>query len=318
MILANFSMEAGALLRVPDWVAMWSWSPLVRVSDYKSALSFTPAFPGIVALALAVYAVIHGLRDKRYRRPTLLLLTFAIVCYLLALGPILKLVNLDPTPGASWLPMPGKIWLLIPGVRWPMRVFFFALLAFAVLCGLGFQFFRLRFGPKYQRMIMFGVFAIIAIESWPRLWLAQKSADAPAPMALSDAYPFLATEQDRGGVIELPVADRHGWRTPFLTRYTYASAGHLRRVVAIHGSVTPPLTDTLLNAAIQAPDSTAMHFLASHGVTRLVIHVPVMTGTKGTWLAGRLKSAGYPLVFAGREALIFSTSRDSAGTVYAP
>jgi hypothetical protein len=128
-------------------------------------------------------------------------------------------------------------------------------------------------------------------------------------MSLSDAYPFLAAERDRGGIVELPISDRSGWRTPFSTRYVYASSGHLRRVVALHGSVTPPVTDTLIKSAIAAPDSAAMRTLASHNVTRLVLHLPLMTGAKGRWLADRLEKAGYPVIFAGREAVVFGTER---------
>ncbi len=308
-MLAGLSMEVAAPLRVPDWLAFWAWSPLVRVSDYKSALTFTSAFPGIAAVALALYAIVRGLRDSNWKRTVLLLLTLAVLCYLLALGPFLKPINFDVLPGTSWLPMPGKIFLLISGVRWPMRIFFFALLAFSVLSGLGLQFVRQRIAIRWRNAIVFAAIAMITIETWPHRWYAEKSAAAPDPMSLSDAYPFLATEKDRGGVVELPVADRAGWRTLFLTRYTYASAAHQRRIVAIHGGVRPAVTDSLLTAAIYAPDSSSMRLLASHGVSRLVVHVPLMTPGKGPWMVKRLERAGYPVVFAGREAVVFSTTR---------
>jgi hypothetical protein len=315
--LANFSMEVAAPLRIPDWLAFWSWSPSVRVSTFTSALTFTSAFPGLVAVFLAGYAIIRGFRDTTWRRSIIVLTGLLVVCYLFALGPILKPINLNPAPGASWLPMPGRIWLLIPGVRWPMRIFFFALLAGAVLSGLGLSLIRQRLSPKWNRVAAFGAFALIALESWPRIWFAGKSEAAGDPIALSDAYPFLSTEQDRGGIVELPISDGHGWRTPYSTRYIYASAGHLRRVVALHGSVVPALTDTLLTAAVRAPDSTAMRVLAEHGVSRLVIHVPLMTGARGSSLAGRLQGAGYPVIFAGREAVVFATQRTPSGTVIA-
>jgi hypothetical protein len=149
--LAGFSMEVAALLRVPDWLALWSWSPSVRVSTFASPLTFTSAFPGLAAVFLAGYAIVRGARDPAQRRSIVVLACLLVVCYLLALGPILKPINLNPAPGASWLPMPGKIWLLIPGVRWPMRVFFFALLAGSVLSGLGLLFLRQRLSPQRAR-----------------------------------------------------------------------------------------------------------------------------------------------------------------------
>jgi hypothetical protein len=316
-MLAGLSLEVAAPLRVPDWLALWSWSPLVRVSDFRSALTFTSAFPGIAALSLALYALVRGLRDITWKRTVFVLFTLGVACYLLALGPILKPINFNEMPGTGWLPMPGKIFMLIPGIRWPMRIFFFALLSFSVLSGIGLMFVRQRMSPRWRNAILIGGIALIAIESWPRLWYVERSANAIDPIALSDAYPFLASEQDRGGVVELPVADRTGWKTRFLTRYTYASAAHQRRIVAIHGGVRPALTDSLLDAAIHAPDSASMRLLASHGVTRLVIHLPLMTGGKGKWMTTRLEQAGYPLVFAGHEAVVFSTSKGASGTVYA-
>jgi hypothetical protein len=307
--LASFSMEAAALLRVPDWLALWSWSPSVRVSTFASALTFTSAFPGLVAVFLAGYAIVRGARDTTQRKSIVVLGSLVVVCYLLALGPLLKPINLNLAPGARWLPMPGKIWLLIPGVRWPMRIFFFSLLGGAVLSGLGLSFLRQKLSPQRARAAVVLALGLIVLESWPRRWFAGKSQTAGDPMSLSDAYPFLAAERDRGGIVELPISDRSGWRTPFSTRYVYASSGHLRRVVALHGSVTPPVTDTLIKSAIAAPDSAAMRTLASHNVTRLVLHLPLMTGAKGRWLADRLEKAGYPVIFAGREAVVFGTER---------
>lgn len=312
--LANFSMEVTALLRVPDWLALWSLSPAVRVSTFTSPLTFTSAFPGLAAVFLAGYAIARGWRDTTRRRSIIVLIGLVVVCYLLALGPILKPINLTPMPGAGWLPMPGKIWMLIPGIRWPMRVFFFALLAGAVLSGLGLFLLRQRLSPRYSRAAIAGALGLIAIESWPRTWLAGKSEAAGDPMTLSDAYPFLAMERDRGGIIELPVSNASGWRTPFSTRYIYASSGHLRRVVAIHGSVVPPVTDSLIAAVHAAPDSSAMNRLAAYNVSRLVIHLPLMTGGEGQLLAERLERAGYPVIFAGREAVVFGTRRISSGT----
>jgi hypothetical protein len=128
-------------------------------------------------------------------------------------------------------------------------------------------------------------------------------------MSLSDAYPYLASEADHGGVVELPTADRSGWRTPFSTRYIYASAGHLRRVVALHGSVTPPVTDSLLRAANALPDSLSMKILSDHGVSRVVVHRKLMQPDLADKLVNELKSAGYTILFAGEEGVIFGTAR---------
>ena len=58
------------------------------------------------------------------------------------------------------------------------------------------------------------------------------SVVVPDPLALSDAYRLLATENDRGGIVELPVTDSEGYRMPMFVLSVYGSAGHLRRVAA--------------------------------------------------------------------------------------
>lgn len=305
--LANFSMEVVAPLRAPAWMASWSWSPLVRAPSWQTALTQSSAFPGVVAFALAVYGIVAGRRERDLRRVIGILLSLLIVSYLLALGPLLKPLNLNFVDLPSWLPMPGKIWLLIPGVRWPMRVFFFAWLAGAILCGLGLTALQGRISPKRRNVLAVAAIVLLAIEMLPTPRFAGRSRPAPPPMSLSDAYPYLSREADRGGVVELPTADASGWRTPYLTRYIYASSGHLRRVVAIHGSVTPPVTDTLVRAANALPDS--MGVLAAHGVTRVVIHRPRFPADSGAAIIGRIRRAGYPILFNGREGVVFATTK---------
>ena len=305
--LANFSMELAAPLRMPDWMAVWFWTPLVRRTSWTTALSYTPAFPGLVAIALAVYAIITLRRNKENRVTIWILVTLALICFLLALGPILKPINVNPLPHAAWLPMPGKIWLVIPGIRWPMRIFFFAWLAGAILCGLGLTALERRVGTRRGRMIATVVIALVVIEYWPAPWLAGRSVVAPSPTSLSDAYPYLASEADRGGVVELPTADQAGWRTPFSTRYIYASSGHLRRVVAIHGSVTPPVIDSLLRAANALPDSSSMRILSDHGVSRVVVHRKLMSADSAEILIRSINHAGYRVLFAGSDGVVFAT-----------
>jgi len=306
--LASFSMELAAPLRVPDWMSVWAWTPLVRRTTWTTALSYTPAFPGLVTLVLAIYAIVVLRRTKENRVTMWILLSLALVCFLLALGPILRPVNLNPLGHAAWLPMPGKIWLVIPGIRLPMRIFFFAWLAGAILCGLGLTALERRLGTR-SRIVAMIVIAVVVIECWPARWLAGRSVSAPDPMSLSDAYPYLASEADRGGVVELPTADRTGWRTPFSTRYIYASAGHLRRVVALHGSVTPPVTDSLLRAGNALPDSSSMRILSDHGVSRVVIHKDLLPRDSAENLISELKHTGYPVLFTGSDGVVFGTER---------
>jgi len=304
--LTNLSMELLAPIRMPDWLSAWSWSPLVRRSSFANAQSFSASFPGLVALALAVYAVAAARRTPDSRKTVWILLSLSVICYLLALGPTLRLMNLNTSPLTSRVPMPGAIWMLIPGIRWPMRMFFFAWLGGAILCGLGVTALRGAIRPGLRTAAAVGILILIAAEYRPSAWLAGRSVAAPSPLEMSDVYPYLADEPDRGGVVELPVADATGWRTPMTTRYTYASAGHLRRVVALHGNVMPPEIDTLLLAGNALPDSASSALLWRHGVTRVVVHTGLMTGAAGAALIHAFDRAGYQALFTGREGVVFA------------
>ena len=104
----------------------------------------------------------------------------------------------------------------------------------------------------------------------------------------------------------MPVADRTGWRTPMTTRYTYGSSGHLRRIVALHGNVMPPVIDSLMRAADQLPDSASSALLRGHGVTRVVVHPALMPPGSGASLIEAFRRAGYPVVFIGGEDVVFA------------
>lgn len=303
--LTSFSMELLAPIRMPDWLSAWSWSPLVRGSAFTNAQSYSAAFPGLVALVLAVYAIVAARRERETRAVIWILVSLTIICYLLALGPTLRLINLDPSRFAAWIPMPGRIWMLVPGMRWPMRVFFFAWLGGALLCGLGLTALLRVVRPGLRIATATAILLLIAVEYRPSSWLAGRSVSAPAPLEISDAYPYLAHESDRGGVAELPTADKTGWRTRLATRYIYGSAGHLRRVVALAGNVMPPVIDTLLHAANRLPDAASRNILRNHGVTRVVIHPALMPGDSGALLIRAFQREGYPMLFLGREGVVF-------------
>ena len=305
MTLANLSMELLAPLRTPEWQAVWSWSPLVRRSVFQNAQSFSATFPGVVALALTVYAIVASRRERESRAVIGVVLTMALICYVLALGPILRVLNLNFTKVSAFPWMPGKLCLLLPGIRWPMRIFFYTWLGGSLLCGLGTTALVRRVEPRWRAAMAIGILLLLAIEYHPASWLAGRSVQAPPPMAISDSYAYLAHERDRGGVVELPTAGRDGWRTPFSTRYIYASSAHLRRVVALHGSVMPPVIDTLLRAADALPDTSARSILVAHGVTRVVVHPSMMPGDSGSALIRAFRLAGYPVLFDGREGVVF-------------
>ncbi len=299
-MLSKFSLPLAALARIPRWVAVWQGTPLATEST-----SFA-AFPGLVTVSLAAFALLRVRDDEKSRRVVWLLLGLAATCLILALGPYLTLHTSVVFEPLRWLPLPGRIWLAITAVRWPIRIFLYAVLAGSILAGLGLT--RLEgIAGKSRRAVAVACLAVAWLELRPATWYAQYSHRIAEPIAMSDSYPFLATEPDTGAVAELPARTPAGYPTPFMVRYTYGSAGHMRRVVAFHGSFLPPLMHTLRAATFQLPDSSALEILASHGVTRLVIHKELFSDERGTALVSVLSGRGYPLLFESPKSVVFAT-----------
>ena len=105
--------------------------------------------------------------------------------------------------------------------------------------------------------------------------------------------------------MELPAAER-GYRTPMLVRSTYGSAGHLRRVVAIHGQAWPPLTIAILEDAEALPDQAAVDHLRRFGCSRVVVHRRWMGGGRMDAKIAAMREAGLPLLWESDEAVVFA------------
>jgi hypothetical protein len=304
-LIAVLSMELAGIVRVARWQALWPTGPFEPNPNSAPAASWTTGFPGVVAIVLTGYWLVRVFRQRENRRLAAILLTVAIICFVLSLGPYLKVRGSFPSPTMSWLPMPGRIWLVFSTIRWPMRLYFVTLLLMSVMISLAATSLLSRLRSSRRALVTCAMLALMALEYRPIPAFALMSVEAADPLAMSDAYPFLAAESDRGGIAELPLADPGGRRAPMVTRYTYGSAGHLRRVVAVHGSVIPPVTDTLETAMKDLPDVAAQNILVGHGVTRLVVHRSLFHGDSATRLVAALRSGGLRVLFEGRD-VVFS------------
>lgn len=285
--LDEFSMRPRAFLAVPAWLATWAWTGLVRPDPI-------PAFPGAIALILGLLFLIRAVKEPDLRPVGVTLGLLGALSVMFSFGPYLK-----------GIPLPGQIFQFI-GVRWPMRILHYSFLAGAVLCGLGLSGTIAKFPRRWHALVGCLVITLLVIEYRPMTWYAGRSARVPAPLELSDAYPFLAQEKDRGAVVELPAINGYG--TPAIVRYVYGSAGHLRRVVAIHSSVPLPAVQALVAAAEKLPDDSSRRFLFQQGVTRLVVHHTFMDDQKFANLLDRLDTAGYPRLHTGTEAVVYALS----------
>lgn len=305
-VVTALSMELAGVIRVPKWQALWSTAEFAPNSNSATSVTWTTGFPGILVVGLTVYWLIRVSNRRESRTVAALLLGTAIACFLLALGPALKIHGVLPSPSLSLLPMPGRIWLVLSAIRWPLRMYFFTLLMISVIASLGVTSLANGLVPSRRWLVTIILLALIGFEYRPLDAFAQRSVPVPAPLAMSDAYPFLASEQDRGAIAEMPTADAKAGLAPMVSRYIYGSLGHLRRVVGSHGSIIPKVTDTLDAAIEKLPDRTAQDVLAGHGVTRLVIHKSMFRADTLSKLIAAMRRAGVPVLFEGREGVVYS------------
>ena len=120
-------------------------------------------------------------------------------------------------PYANWIPLPGGLFEWFSAVRWPIRSLLFALVFFAVLAGLGFTLLTRNLSPRRRAIDCAMVALLLFFEYRPLEPYSSASVWVPDPLAVSDAYPFLAIETDQGAIVELPAADLNCYRTPPLT-----------------------------------------------------------------------------------------------------
>jgi hypothetical protein len=301
--LAGLSMEWLMPARTPSFQLAWASTPL----RWSNPWDGEAAFFGLLTLIFIIVGITR-LRDTSRRSVVLTLVVISLMSYLLALGPYFKTAGSGPARVIDWVPMPGRLWLLVPGVRIPSRFFFIAWLGGAILAGLGFTVLERRVKKELRLAFAMGVLLLVLLEYWPASWLSKESVVATNPMQMSDAYRFLSGETDSGGVIELPIQDEQHTRVDY-GRYIYGSAGHLRRVVALHGDHDLPITDSLTQAAYELPADAQRIFLADHGVTRVVVHRNIGDASANARIIAELSAAGYPTLFNGSESAVFAIPR---------
>ena len=300
--MTDLSMEWAAPLRTPSFQQMWAGSFL----RWENQWDGQPAFFGFVCVALMLTGILQYRRGGTIRPVVLILVGLSLVAYLLALGPFFKTAGRGPSKIIYWVPMPGRLWLLMPAIRWLSRFFFFAWLGGALLAGLAFNAIERNFSGGWRRFVPAFVILLLIIEYWPARWLVSDSVRVSAPVAMSDAYPIIAREGDRGGVIDLPTMDSSAPRKAVAGLYLYGASGHLRRIVALHGRKIPALTDSLIQAGNELPEEEGRNFLLSHGVTRIVVHRGIGNESANARLIAALIAARFDLVFNGRESAVFA------------
>lgn len=309
-VITRFSIELLALVKVPTWLAVWANSGYPGRTAHEAA-----AFPGVIAVILLVCALVARRRERETTQsgPVSTLLVLAVVFLAFSLGPRLMFRENTPVPFADFIPLPGRVFEKFSAIRWPMRAYLFSLLFGAVIAGLGFTAIARRLSFRWRAALLALLATVIVVEYRPIERVGASSVAIPDPLALSGAYAFLAADADQGGVVELPAADRNGYRTPLMVLSTYGSAGHLRRVVAMHGQGLPPLTLSLLQDAEALPSLGAVERLRRNGVTRVVVHRRWIRGVSMDEQIAAMRGAGMPVLWESDEAIVFALAAASSG-----
>ncbi len=302
--LSNSSLPVSSLIQAPQWLALWGKSAIATSDPGR----FGNAFSGVGVLVLVLCGCVAG-RGSANHRAIATLAILALLCFLLALGPTVELHSSEPIAFLSSLPLPRKLWLTISAVRWPMRIFMYSVLCAAVISGLGATWMMGMIAHRWRIPVGFLAMALIVAELTPSPSFSRLSATISDPVRMSDAYSFLLRESDRGGIAELPSRMDSGIATPYAARYAYASAGHLRRVVAFHGSLFPPLLDSLRQATYELPAMNAFALMRNSGVTRIVIHKDLMSADSSAFLIDALRHDGATIVFESRQSAVLAVMR---------
>ena len=248
-------------------------------------------FLGFAAMGLAVLAVWRGRReasvaDGAHRlRP--LLVSVALLGFLLSLGPRIRLGDWDLGPGPY-----AALHRWAPGfrnVRYPERFSILLVLGFAPLVAMGLARLRPRLGGA--AIAALGTLVILEHLSIPQ------SLDALAGgRAIPEVYRWLATRDDVRVVAELPAARNRLERFDALPMY-YSTA-HWKRIVEGFTSYFPPSYNFEKWRLFHFPDPESVAFLERFGVDTLVVRPEGsrLLGGEGRWRIERVFPDGHQVV----------------------
>ena len=238
--VSRFSAQLASYVTAPlqNWV--WGWTAS-RFEGNELRL-----FPGVVAVALALLALVHRPR----RRVAWVYVVMTAVAATLSLG-----LN---GPVYRW--MYEHLWIL-GGFRAPARFAILACCGLAVLAGIGFEYLeRITSARRIRSGLLVVVLVAVGLEcgSGP-MYLVDVPATSPVP----DVYKFL-NSRDRSVVLELPT---------FLTaEYMYWSATHWSPLVNGYSGYEPPDYMETLKLMRTFPDDEALERLRELEVRYVLIH----------------------------------------------
>jgi hypothetical protein len=231
--------------------------------EFFNGRILTPLF-GLGAAALAIVGVTRGAaRDRGGRRLAAAYGSLAVALALVSLGPVMRM---DIT-SAIGIPGPHALLAHLPGfdgLRVPQRAAAGALLALAVLAGLGADALVGRTRSRARRGLAIAVLAAVLGVECRRPALSLVPA-APSPAALAVSR-WLATQPGDFPVVELPLG-----QPEYESLYMMLSTYHWKRLVnGYSGSF--PARNYLEDVFSRFPDATSLRLARDLRVRYVVAH----------------------------------------------
>jgi hypothetical protein len=259
----------------PSYVHSWIQSHLgLRFNESADAY----LFPGYVPIVLAVSAFFAAsqadARDGGGMRGGIrtFYLVLTLLSVWLALGPPLGI-----WPLVYWLPGMNFI-------RVPSRFILLAVLALAVLAGLGFDRLTRAMRARGRALAAMAVVVLAVAEFVSPLETEAYRVDPP----LIDRW--LATQPTPFVVAEVPLANPRnlGSAERRHTTYMLHSTAHWQKTVEGYSGLRPARHVELYEQLATFPDEQSLHALRAAGVTHLVVHTDYYGAEEWAAVAARL------------------------------
>ncbi|MGH9281810.1 MAG: 6-pyruvoyl-tetrahydropterin synthase-related protein, partial [Acidimicrobiales bacterium] len=247
-------------------------------------------FPGFflagACAATAAGAVLHTVRRRRAREPGPHLPAGETAALVAVVGVVAVILSFGPRYGArpDGMPLPFMaVDAFIPGglLRAPARLGALALLAMAVLAGIGLSWVR----PSWRRFLVGGSLVVLVLELMPGVGLVE----APAPTA---AHRAMARRP--GAVLCLPTVELNavgnpiGPTLPREAQHMYLSTVHFRPLTNGWGAYFPPGVNAFVAAVADLPSPAAFRALRARDVTTVVLQTELLPGTSWVGVEDRL------------------------------
>jgi hypothetical protein len=248
-------------------------------------------FPGLVALALALWGLLRGRGRTRW-----FFLLLALASAVLSFGPRLYLAPGEPSRLEVALPY-AWLYAVVPGfkaLRAPVRFDALVMLSLAVLAGYGFAAIvgswqdRRQRGGRAPALAGIGVVLAVGLVVMESLvWPAARAEPVPVGSEVPPVYRWLA-EQGQEPVLELPMAFTPGG--PQLD-YQYLSTYHWRTTPDGYSGFIPPKHGQIVYEMERFPSERAVSLLQALGVRQVVVHTDRLPASRWQQMADALAGA---------------------------